>query len=65
MSEYVVATASTADLDAEWMNQHHVPFVSYTFVIEDTSYKDDCTDATKQFILEQMKMDKMVSTTAV
>lgn len=65
MSEYVIATASTCDLDAEWLEKHHVPFVSYTFIINDQSYKDDCTDKIKDFILEQMKQDNAVSTAAI
>lgn len=65
MNDYVIATASTCDLDASWLKEHNVPFISYTFVTEDRSYSDDCTDKTKDFILEQMENDHAVTTAAI
>lgn len=65
MENYVIATSSTADLDAAWLKENGVPFISYNFVIDETSYEDDCTDKTKDFILDAMNNDKSVSTSAV
>ena len=65
MRDYVIATASTCDLDRTWLDEHQVPFISYTFIIDDHSYNDDCTEKTKEFILDQMKQDKPVSTAAI
>ena len=29
MNDYLIATASTCDIDAGWLNEHNVPFISY------------------------------------
>lgn len=65
MNDYVIATASTCDLDASWLKEHNVPFISYTFVINGKSYEDHCDDATKDFILSEMNQDHAVSTAAI
>lgn len=65
MNEYVIATASTCDLDVSWLNAHHVPFISYSFIINEKSYQDECNEATKDFILNEMKQDHAVSTAAI
>lgn len=65
MNDYVIATASTCDLDVSWLNAHHVPFIPYSFVINGKSYPDECTEATKDFILSEMKQDHAVSTAAI
>ena len=43
MNKYVIATSSTADLPAEYLNEHNIPFISYTYTIDDKVYIDDCT----------------------
>lgn len=65
MSEYVIATGSTCDLDAAWLNEHHVPFISYTFTIDGKDYADECHPDTKVFVKEQMDEDHGVTTAAV
>ena len=49
MNDYLIATASTCDIDAGWLNEHNVPFISYSFIIDDVPYEDDCKEETKQF----------------
>ena len=41
MNDYLIATASTCDIDAGWLNEHNVPFISYSFIIDDVPYEDD------------------------
>ena len=50
MNDYLIATASTCDIDAGWLNEHNVPFISYSFIIDDVPYEDDCKEETKQFV---------------
>ena len=33
MNKYVIATSSTADLPAEYLKEHNIPFISYTYTI--------------------------------
>lgn len=65
MREYVIATGSTCDLDAQWLNEHHVPFISYTYTIDGKDYQDECHPDTKVFVKEQMDADHAVTTAAV
>lgn len=65
MSEYVIATGSTCDLDAAWLNAHNVPFISYTFTVDGQDYRDECHPETKLFVKEQMDADHAVTTAAV
>ena len=44
MNDYLIATASTCDIDAGWLNEHNVPFISYSFIIDDVPYEDDCKE---------------------
>jgi DegV family protein with EDD domain len=65
MNDYVIATASTCDLDVSWLKEHHVPFIPYSFIINEKSYEDKCNEETKDFILSEMKQDHAVSTAAI
>ena len=65
MQDYLIATASTSDLEASWLNEHHIPFISYSFIIDGKAYNDDCTLQTKQFVYEQMRAGKMLNTSAI
>jgi DegV family protein with EDD domain len=65
MSDYMIATASTCDLDAAWLESHHVPFISYTYSVDGTEYKDDCTDASKDFLYRSMREKREVTTSAI
>ncbi len=65
MNDYIIATASTCDIDASWLNEHNVPFISYSFVIEDIPYTDDCKEETKQFVYKKMREGHFVNTSAI
>lgn len=65
MNEYILATASTCDLDLEYLQEHEVPFISYSFIIEGVPYEDDCTKKTKEFVYQSMRSGKMVNTSAI
>ena len=55
MKDYVIATASTCDLDQAWLQEHNVPVISYTFEIEGSVSEDNCTDAAKRKIFKAMR----------
>lgn len=55
MKDYVIATASTCDLDQAWLQEHNVPLISYTFEIEGSVSEDNCTDAAKREIFKAMR----------
>ncbi len=62
---YIVATASTADLTREYLDAHKIPFISYTYILGDESYDDDCREETRQNIYERMRAGELLSTSAI
>lgn len=65
MQDYIIATASTCDIDASWLEEHHIPFISYSFIIDDVPYTDDCREETKQFVYKKMREGSFVNTSAI
>ncbi len=65
MKDYIIATASTADLEKDWLDAHDVPFISYTFTMNDEVYQDDCTEETKAVLYEKMRAGIMPNTSQI
>lgn len=65
MSDYVIATVSTADIENTWMKEHAVPFISYTFVINEQIYQDDCKEETQAMVYHEMHEGNQPSTSQI
>ncbi len=65
MSEFIIATASTADMSAEYLQENEIPFISYTYMIDDVVYEDDCKEETKQQLYERMRQGEIVTTSMI
>ena len=65
MNDYILATVSTSDLPRKWLEDHDIPFVSYTLVIDDMIYEDDCREETRQTVFSAMREGKMPSTSQI
>ena len=65
MKEYVIATASTCDLDQAWLQEHNVPMISYTFEIDGAVHEDNCTDASKRVIYTAMRSGTFPNTSQI
>lgn len=63
--DYVIATASTADLTKEYLSEHKVPFISYTYTIGDEVYTDDCDETTRQDVYRRMREGAVLNTSAI
>ncbi len=63
--DYIIATASTCDLTREYLEEHHVPFISYSYVMDDKNYEDDCREETRLDTYRQMREGKILSTSAI
>lgn len=63
--DYIIATASTCDLKREWLEEHHVPFISYSYVMDDKDYEDDCREETRDETYKMMREGKLLSTSAI
>ncbi len=65
MQDYVIATASTVDLTAQWLDEHHVPFIPYHYIMDGTEYNDDCLEETRYNIYDAMRNGASLSTAAI
>lgn len=55
MDDYIIATASTVDIDRSWLESHHIPVISYTFTVDDKIYIDDCKEKTRRTLYKAMR----------
>lgn len=65
MNDFILATVSTSDLPRKWMEEHDIPFLPYTFVIDGKIYEDDCREETKQNVYRAMREGSMPSTSQI
>lgn len=65
MSDFCLATASTADLDREFLDSHGIPFISYSYLLDGTNYYDDCRYESRKNIFDAMRGGQMPSTTQI
>lgn len=63
--DYLIATASTCDLTREYLEEHHVPFISYSYVMDGKDYEDDCREETRLDTYRKMREGKLLSTSAI
>lgn len=65
MKDYIIATASTCDLDHQWLSDHDIPFISYTFEVDGEIYTDNCDEATTRIIYQKMREGKLPNTSQI
>ncbi|MCR5686731.1 MAG: DegV family protein [Lachnospiraceae bacterium] len=63
--DYIIATASTCDLTREYLDEHGIPFISYSYVMDGKDYEDDCREDSRTQIYRQMREGKLLSTSAI
>ena len=55
MSYYIIATSSTADLTREYLDEHAIPFLSYTYTVGDRVCEDDCRESSRAAVYRGMR----------
>ena len=63
--DYIIATASTADLTKEYLEEHHIPFIKYSYSVGDDVYYDDCCEATRDKVYTDMRAGAILTTAAI
>ncbi len=63
--DFILATASTCDLTREYLDEHDIPFIRYSYVMDDKDYEDDCREETRQETYTMMREGKLLSTSAI
>ena len=62
---YIIATASTCDLTREYLDEHNIPFISYSYVMDGVEQKDDCREDTRLEIYKKMRGGTLLTTSAI
>ena len=65
MSDFIIATASTADLPREWLDGHHIPFISYTYTVNDELREDDCREESRAAAFAGMRAGDLLKTSMI
>ena len=65
MSDYIIATSSTADLTREYLDEHAIPFLSYTYTVGDRVCEDDCRESSRAAVYRGMRAGDTLKTSMI
>lgn len=65
MKDYIIATSSTCDLPREWLEAHEIPFISYTYTVNDEPREDDCRETTRAAMFKAMRNGDTLKTSMI
>ena len=65
MPDYIIATSSTSDLTRTYLDEHNIPFISYTYTINDKLFEDDCREETRAAVYKGMRSGDMLKTSMI
>ena len=65
MYDYIIATSSTADLPRTWLDEHAVPFISYSYTVGDKLFQDDCREESREAVYKGMRRGDRLKTSMI
>ena len=65
MADYIIATSSTSDLTRTYLDEHNIPFISYTYTINDKLFEDDCREETRAAVYKGMRTGDILKTSMI
>lgn len=65
MTDYVIATSSTSDLPRTWLEEHHIPFIPYTYTVNDQLCEDDCREESREAVYRGMRAGDRLKTSMI
>ena len=65
MSEFIVATVSTADMEEEYLHKHNIPFVMYPYTVGKEVLLDDCKKDTRDLTWKLMRAGELTTTSMI
>ena len=65
MQDYIIATSSTADLTRTYLDEHRIPFVSYSYTVGDELCEDDCREETREKVYRGMRAGDRLKTSMI
>ncbi len=65
MRDYIIATSSTSDLTRTYLEEHRIPFISYTYTVGDRLCEDDCREETRDRVYRGMREGDRLKTSMI
>ena len=65
MTDYIIATSSTSDLPRTWLDSHSVPFIPYTYTVNDKLCEDDCREESRAAVYKGMRGGDRLKTSMI
>ena len=65
MRDYIIATSSTSDLPREWLEAHHIPFISYSYTVNGALRQDDCQESSRAAMFKGMRSGDDLKTSMI
>ena len=65
MRDYMIATSSTSDLPRTWLEAHGVPFIPYTYTVNDQLCRDDCREESRAAVYRGMRNGDRLKTSMI
>ena len=62
---YIIATSSTSDLPRTYLEEHHIPFIPYSFTINEQPAEDDCREESRAAIYAGMRKGDILKTSMI
>ena len=65
MADYIIATSSTSDLPRTYLDAHHIPFIAYSYTINDRVFEDDCREESRAAVYRGMRSGDRLKTSMI
>ena len=65
MADYIIATSSTSDLPRTWLEEHKIPFISYSYTVGDKLFEDDCREESRAAVYAGMRQGDRLKTSMI
>lgn len=65
MQNYVIATSSTSDLPRTWLDEHNIPFISYSYTVGEELFEDDCREESRAAVYKGMRNGDLLKTSMI
>lgn len=62
---YTIATASTSDLPRTYLDEHHIPFIPYTYTVNGKPEVDDCREESRAAVYTGMRNGDILTTSMI
>ena len=65
MSDFLIATSSTADLPRSYLDERGIPFIPYSYTVGERLCFDDCREESRQAVYEGMRRGNRLKTSMI